>query len=463
MRWRLILAFLAVILVTLLSLAFWLQTNTSDVVDNFIRRGGNYGAESLVTELEDHYAAHGNWILAEELINNNFKGPGTGMQMQNGGMTPQNSPFQNRPQMSLADMHGNILYGPGLDLYPDGLDTEILEGSIQLHMGEEVVGYLIPNDIGFLIGIDYSKSLSTRITSAALNSILIAGGVSILLALIFGYFLLIPIKQLNDAANDLAGGNFERRVEIKGAKEYVALGETFNYLAESLQSAEKRRQSMTADIAHEIRTPLAIQRANLEAMQDGVYPMDQENLDLILTQNEKLNKMVEDLRILALSDANELTINKIEIEFGKHISDVLSQFRSQAEKKNIRLDFSSGKEFKIFADPGRISQILNNLLTNALRHTPEGGEISLSIIADKNDIQLIVKDSGPGFPADVLPNIFDRFYRGDSSRARDQGGSGLGLTIARRMAEAHGGQLMAENHADGGAILKLSLPIPKNP
>ncbi|MBT3669651.1 MAG: HAMP domain-containing protein [Chloroflexi bacterium] len=459
MRWRLILAFLAVILVTLLSLAYWLQTNTSDVVDNFFRSGGNYGAETLVAELEAHYAEFGDWSLAEDLVTINFKGPGPGMQLQNAGGPPQNTPFQNRPQMNLVDVDGKILYGPSVDIYPDELDEVVLENSIYLHKGEEIVGYLIPNDIGFFNGIDYSKSLGTRITSAALNSILIAGGVSILLAIVFGYFLQVPIKQLNDAANDLASGDFSRRVEIKGAKEYVALGETFNYLAESLQSAEKRRQAMTADIAHEIRTPLAIQRANLEAMQDGVYPIDQENLDLILTQNEKLNQMVEDLRLLALSDTNELTINKIEIEFSNLVSDILSQFKLQAEKKNITLSLSAENDIQTFVDPGRISQILNNLLTNSLRHTPENGEIFLTVTGSEKEISISVKDSGPGFPEDVLPNIFDRFYRGDSSRARDQGGSGLGLTIARRLAEAHGGKLTANNHPEGGAIFNLTLPL----
>ena len=184
MRWRLILAFLAVILVTLLSLTFWIQNNTFNVVDEFFRRGENYGAETVVEDLEAHYAQYGSWDNAEELIELEFKGPGSGTQTNTG--QSHNSQFQNRPQMSLADPEGNIIFGRGFEDYTDKLGEDILNYSIPLRSDDEIVGYLIPNDIVFLTNINFSKTLSSSITTAAYKSILIAGGVSVVLAFVLG-------------------------------------------------------------------------------------------------------------------------------------------------------------------------------------------------------------------------------------------------------------------------------------
>ncbi len=462
MRWRLLLAFLAVILVTLLSLSFWIQNNTVDVVDNFFRKGGNYGAEALVDELERHYETHGDWQLAEDILLSNNKRPGQGM-MNTGGQTQPDlahmGDLLNRLTMSLADKNGFILYGLQIGDSTGKIDDEILNNSIKLYHIDKIVGYLIPSDIRIYNDLNYSDSLGEKIRIAAFNSILIAGAVSVLLAFILGYFLLIPIRQLTGAAEDLAKGDFSTKLTMTGAKEFVTLGKTFTYLAESLQSNEKRRQAMTADIAHELRTPLAVQRANLEAMQDGIYPINQENINLLLEQNEMLNQMVEDLRVLALTDANELSLVLETVDFNQLILTTVELFKSQAEKKEIALNFQSDEEFFIEGDPARLSQILNNLLSNGLRHSPENGLINLKLNKIGQSVQLDIYDNGPGIPEDVLPYIFDRFYRADSSRARDQGGSGLGLTIAKRLAEAMGGKLVASNHAEGGAKLSLTLPI----
>jgi signal transduction histidine kinase len=230
-------------------------------------------------------------------------------------------------------------------------------------------------------------------------------------------------------------------------------------MAESLQQAEERRRALTADIAHELRTPLAVQRANLEAMQDGVYTLDQENLARILEQNNLLTSLVEDLRTLALTDANELQLTKQSANLYTLAAQVIDQFNSQAQSKQVTFHLHA-KEIipKIQIDTRRVEQILHNLVNNALRYTPAGGHITLSIQTYATSLTVEVRDTGHGIPPESLPHIFERFYRADPARSRDSRSTGLGLTIARRLAQAHGGDLTAANHPDGGAVFTLSLP-----
>lgn len=216
---------------------------------------------------------------------------------------------------------------------------------------------------------------------------------------------------------------------------------------------------MTADIAHELRNPLAVQRANLEALQDGVYPLQPENLEPILEQNHLLTRLVEDLRTLALADADELDLERTRVDIVKLVKRVVDRFQPQMMANQIRAELASPEKCpSISLDPGRVEQILGNLLSNAIRYTPPGGHIDIRLNCSQSGIQLEVHDSGPGIPEEALPNIFERFYRADKARSRSEGGSGLGLAIARQLARAHGGRLTAENNPEGGAVFKLTIP-----
>jgi signal transduction histidine kinase len=220
---------------------------------------------------------------------------------------------------------------------------------------------------------------------------------------------------------------------------------------------------MTADIAHELRTPLSVERAHLEALQDGIYPLTPENLGPILEQNGLLTRLVEDLRTLALADAGQLPMQRVPTDLPALLGRVVSRFEPQAITREIALELSPGPDARVpfprlALDPARIEQLLGNLLANALRHTPVGGKIRLDISSSPAAVQVTVRDTGPGIPEDALPHIFERFYRADRARSRAEGGSGLGLAIARQIAQAHGGSLTAANHPQGGAIFTLSLP-----
>jgi two-component system, OmpR family, sensor histidine kinase BaeS len=290
----------------------------------------------------------------------------------------------------------------------------------------------------------------------------ISGGLALLLALLFSIQLNRPVQALTEAAARLASGDLSQRVPERGSGELRTLGTAFNHMAASLQRAEQNRTAMTADIAHELRTPIAIQRAHLEALQDGLYPLTGENLQPVLDQTELLTRLVEDLRTLALADAGELSLNVAPVSLPELARRVVERFRPQAESSGVRLLLERGADLAaldVLADAARVEQILNNLLSNALRHTPPGGEVRVLVARDDGWAVARVADTGPGIPAEDLPRLFERFYRTDRSRSREAGGTGLGLAIARQLAGANGGDLTAANQPEGGACFSLRLPL----
>ncbi len=311
-----------------------------------------------------------------------------------------------------------------------------------------------------------------QLNQALLSAALIAGGLALILALLLAFYLLRPVRELTRAATRMSEGDLTQRVKVGGKDELATLGKAFNHMAASLDEGEQRRQSMTADIAHELRTPLAVQRANLEAMLDGVYPLTTKNLSPVMEQNQLLTRLVADLRTIALADAGELNLNILPTDLNRIVSSVVERFRPQADRQQISLGIELDAACPVLeADRDRIEQILINLLNNALHYTPEGGEIRISTSCNTQTTGQLagqiarqfalveIRDSGSGIPPDALPHIFERFYRVDRSRSREEGGTGLGLAIARKLAEAHGGTLIAANNPEGGALFRLSLPI----
>jgi two-component system sensor histidine kinase BaeS len=304
------------------------------------------------------------------------------------------------------------------------------------------------------------RFLLNRLNMAALTAGLIAGGLSLLLALLLTFRLLRPIRELTGAAKRLGSGDLSQRVKVSGNDELTILGQAFNHMADSLQQAGESRKAMTADIAHELRNPLAVQRANLEALQDGVYPLTTESLNPVLEQNLLLTRLVEDLRTIALADAGQLELEYASTDLLNLTSKVIERFKPQAANRGVEISLESAKsEVRVCIDPMRVEQIINNLLSNSLRYTPAGGAITISVHERERKALLTVHDSGPGIPEESLPFVFERFYRSDRSRSRAEGGTGLGLAIARQLAQAHGGALTAANHPDGGAIFTLDLPV----
>lgn len=463
MRIRLILAFILIVLVTIGIFIGVTLKQTTNEVRNFLSRGGLTGSEEVVLALEEYYNVHGTWEGVEYVLRTASRLPRGmmwGQRLRSNQGIPKEIP---PPNLRLADVEGYLI-AHSREAKPVGEErlTQIeLERGVPLELNGAIVGYLVPDAAQFFSAAN-EISLLSRLNRAAIIAVAIAGLAAILLALLLSYNLVRPVRALTQAASHLATGDLTRRVKVKGNDELATLGHTFNQMAESLQFAAQSRRAMTADIAHELRTPLAVQRAHLEAIEDGVYPLTLESLGSIEEQNRLLTRLVEDLQTLAMADAGQLDLQITPTDFPDLIRRVASRYQPQAAEKHIEIGLTLNEDCPpLLIDSQRIQQILHNLLSNAFRYSPDGGEIILTLDCQNNQVSLTVRDSGPGIPQDALPNIFERFYRADKSRSRIEGGSGLGLSIARKLAQAHGGDLTVTNHPDGGAIFTLTLPIIK--
>jgi two-component system sensor histidine kinase BaeS len=452
MRLRIFVAFVLVVLVSILSVVTLVRLTTQREVTTFMFRGGITGSTELVDALEAYYQENQSWQGAETLL------PGTHGRMGQGSGQQGMAGMMNQ-RLRLTDSDGTLIYDTGDPLTSGQLSEQELEAAIVLKNGIRTVGYLLPeNGTAFQLGDQ--TALMQRLDHAARVAALIAGGVSLLLAILLAYTVLRPVRDLTNAAQSLASGQLSHRVKVSGNDELASLGKAFNQMAESLQQAQQSRRDMTADIAHELRTPLAVQRAHLEAIQDGIYSLAPESLEPILQQNHTLARLVEDLRTLALADSGQLTLNRAPNNLTELVEHVVERFGPQASSQLIELYMEPIQTALplVSIDPIRIEQVITNLVTNALRYTPEKGKITLTLSSEPGQIFLQVHDSGPGISPKDLPHIFERFYRAGHSRSRQEGGTGIGLAIARQLAEAHGGTLTASNHPQGGALFTLSFP-----
>lgn len=454
MRLRLILSFILIVFIAIGSILLIFRVQTANAVRAFVYRGGVAGMEKTVTALENYYRANGSWEGVAAAFNENTRQRAKGQDGHGG--PPLGRGIQ---RLQLADNAGRILLDTA-NPNPAGRLT-LMERSraIELRVDGRRVGYLYP------VGAENvsraaEKNLLDRLTRSAVTAALLASGVALAVALFLSYRLLRPVHELTRAARQLADGDLSQRVPVRGDDELATLAATFNQMADSLQQAEARRRALTADIAHELRTPLAVQRAHLEALEDGIYGLNLDNLTPIEEQNRLLTRLVDDLRTLALADSGQLELVRTPVDFAALIRKVAAGLEPRAADRQIEIRLALDDSCPpLTLDAQRIEQILNNLLDNALRHTPDGGSITCSLTCHPLSAALTIRDSGPGIPEDALPHLFERFYRADKSRARAEGGTGLGLSIARKLAQAHGGDLTAANHPEGGAVFTLELPV----
>ena len=477
MRLRLFLSFALITIITLAILSFVVQGQTQSTLTTFAKGGGFFGADRIVTQLQDYYLEHGSWEgVSSEITSSgspdsnnqsagqqqNSQGQGTGA-TQGRGNSRGGYMYMGGQGMignfSLTDPEGQVIFSNTTDLV-DQFPVDVLEDSFPINVDNQLVGYVVPDNNIIDLGEIISENLKTSLNESLLKTVLISGGVALVLALIFAYVLMRPVRRLTSAASQLAQGDLSQRVPVQGGAELSQLAKTFNQMAESLEKSYQARKAMTADIAHELRNPLAVQRANLEAIQDGVYPLTLDNLEPIIQQNNLLNKLVEDLRTLTLTDTDSLSLDKTATDFAPFIQQICDHVQPQFSANQINLQFAdSGNCPKIAIDKNRMNQVIYNLLQNSLHHTPSGGKVGLTLSCSTSTADLSIHDSGVGIPEEALPQIFERFYRADHSRSRDKGGTGLGLTIALRLVEAHHGTLTAANHPNGGAVFTIRLPI----
>ena len=446
---KLIIAFLSIGIVSVLIIAViaFLSTRAE-----FIRFLTDQTQTDTVTRLSNYYHTYGSWERVESVFVYGNSG-------QQPGMGP--GPHGRRPPFALANQNGRILIPSGPYDRGETLSEAALEEGIPIAEDGKTIGFLIPVRAPFE-GQPRELEFIQRINRLLIYGALIGAMIALLLGVFLSRSLTRPIRELTRATHAVSEGNLSQQVPVRSNDELGELAQAFNKMSSELSRSVNARRQMTADIAHELRTPLSLILGHAEAVHDGVLPASRENFEIVREEAARLEHLVNDLRILSLADAGELSISLQTVEPQRLLQDLASTYQYQAQRKNVSLELDVPSPLPdIEVDPGRMTQVLTNILDNALRHTPEGGTIMLSAREVNGQVELAIRDSGPGLKKDDLDRIFDRFYRTDASRQRDgafASGSGLGLAIARSIVQAQGGQISAESEEGKGLKVIITLP-----
>jgi two-component system sensor histidine kinase BaeS len=310
-----------------------------------------------------------------------------------------------------------------------------------------------------------STGAALRFQEQQLKTSWLIGGMAVLLAALVAFLLarmvLAPVKRIAASTHRLATGDYTTRVPASSNDELGRLAEDFNQLALALAKNEQLRRGFMADVSHELRTPLSVLKGELEAIEDGIRPMSLATVQSLQGEVATLGKLVNDLYELSLSDVGALSYRKTRIDVFEVLRSTLPAFRERFAEKSIGLELQLQDEDEAFchADPDRLRQLFNNVFENAVRYTDAGGKLVVSGFEDGRMLRLDFHDTKPGVPKEVLPHLFERFYRVESSRNRATGGAGLGLAISRNIVEAHQGSITADASPLGGLWISVSIPI----
>ncbi|MGB2984198.1 MAG: ATP-binding protein [Candidatus Bipolaricaulia bacterium] len=445
---KLSLSFAIIILLSVGLVYFLTARSITERFDELGRKQREILAVSLSSQLRFHYEQNGTWIGVDNLF------------------------YRDVPIVIGDEVYmGRTLNLPGAFILAD-LDGAVIlytvtEESLgrKLASNEIAAGIPIVVDdvtVGTLILLNTRDPSEAEFLNSAMRSAVLGGGIAIGLALILSVFLILqilsPLKKLTRATERIAHGDLPDSVRLRSHDELGQLGKSFDQMLANLKHSEALRQMMTADIAHELRTPVTIIQGTLEALIDGVYEPSSETIAPIYEETLHLGRLIDDLRDLALAEAGELRLEREPVDLEGLIRRITEAAVSSPDvAPTLRIDVEHVVPL-VEADPKRLRQVIANLLSNALRHTPNDGEIMIGLRRASNAVEIVITDTGPGIAKEDLTHLFERFYRGDPARNRG-GGSGLGLAIARQWVEAHGGTIRAENAPEGGARFTVRFPL----
>lgn len=307
---------------------------------------------------------------------------------------------------------------------------------------------------------DTEMTLEQAIFEEFVSNILFGAFIGLIAGLLVSRSLRKSFNKLVTATQAIDYENLSHRVEVEGVKEFEDLAASFNLMIGKLEQAHQERRNLLADVSHELLTPLTVLEGNLRALLDGVYETTDEEISYLYDQTHHLIRLVKDLRQLAQAEDHQLPMEKHSVNIRDFTEEIISLFEPIAEEKNIELQAEfSEKLVHVTMDPDRIRQVVGNLFTNAIRHTPDGGQIVIRWEEDENTVFLAVEDTGEGMTREEADSIFTRFYRSDNAKRRDAGGTGLGLAIAKGIIESHGGHAAASSDGiNKGSTFTITLP-----
>lgn len=467
-----VLAALLLTVVVALAAASWLiDRNVGSTYRAYVDTASRRQLEQTASQAAQLYVVQRDWAAVQAWLDQPMGQVSMGAGMGQGGMGNMRGHMQGhgpaRQTMQAADRPQAILVDPasGIPLAAGGapVSTAQLSAGAPVEIDGSVLALLVPAELDASLG-SAETAVLTQVQAAIGSAALIGGLTAALLSGILAWTISRPLRALHRGVTALAAGNRQTQVTIRSRDELGELAIAFNQMAHSLQEQEGLRQRMLADIAHELRTPLSVVQGNLQAILDGVYPLAMPEIETVYAETRLLSRLVQDLHELAQAEAGRLPLERQTVDVTTALEQMATLFSPLAESKQVTLRVAApARPVAISADPDRLQQILHNLLGNALRHTPSGGTVCLA--ADQphaGRMRLSIADSGPGIHPEHLTHIFERFYRGDRSRTRDEertAGAGLGLAIARALVEAHGGTIGVASPPGQGATFWVELPL----
>ena len=343
----------------------------------------------------------------------------------------------------------------------------VLPGAFDRHMAG------MSGMIGMMIGDHGMDSLFLGFRSGVYDALLLAALAASTAAVVAGLFItrqiIAPIRALSQASRRIAAGRYNERVKLKGENpndmdELGQLAQDFNHMAENLEQTEALRRQLIGDVSHELRTPLTAIKGSMEALIDGVLPAEPETFEQIYQEADRLQRLVNDLQELSQVEAGAFKLDLQPLLLSDLLKTAKTRLDRQYAEKGVSLEINVPVDLpEIMADADRLSQVLFNLVGNALQYTPSGGQVTVAARRLGDEVLVSVQDTGIGIAAEHLPHVFNRFYRADRSRARVSGGSGIGLTIAKQLVETHSGRIWVESPGEGqGSTFTFTLPVAKS-
>ena len=442
LTFKLTLAFLCIGLLGAVLVALFVGLRTQLAFNQFVV---DRGRNMLLADLARYYQQQHSWEGVGELLTT---------------MPSDQAEGRRPPPVVLADATGTVVVGDERHATGSRISMSEREYGQPISVSGTVVGWLLNNPGGQRAGPGSPEAdFLSRFTHAIIFSAVGATAMALLLGLLLARTLTQPLRELTSATQAVAQGALGQQVTVRSRDEIGTLAASFNQMSADLARASTLRQQMTADIAHDLRTPLSVILGYTEALRDGKLDPAQDIFDTMHIEAQHLQHLIDDLRTLSLADAGELPLTRLPLAPQSLLERAAAAYRAQAQERNITLQIQHAPSVpQIEVDPERMAQVLGNLLSNALRYTPAGGTITLRDESNAGRVRLMVSDTGAGIAPEAIPHIFERFYRVDPSRQQQNGSSGLGLAIARSLVEAHNGTLTAQSTLGQGTTFMITLP-----